>query len=71
MMKNDILELFNDIKNHKPIRVYFADEDFGVHEWNEETQRYESFLGITIEELVKIIKTPNHHIKIERVIDNE
>ena len=66
-----MLELLNDIKDRRPIRVIVNGDDFGIYEWNEETERYEAFLGFTLEELVEIIKDKDHFIKIERVIDNE
>ena len=71
MKKEDLELIYKDIEQRKPIRVIFGGDDFGVYEWNEETQRYEDFLGFTIKELIKIIKTPNHFIKIERVIYSE
>lgn len=71
MKKEDLELIYKDIENRKPIRIIFDGDDFGIYEWNEKTKRYEDFLGFTIEELIKIIKTPNHFIKIERVIDNE
>lgn len=71
-MKSEDLELiYKDIEQRKPIRVIIGGDDFGIYEWNGETKRYEDFLSFTIEELIKILKTPNHTIKIERVIDSE
>lgn len=67
MKTENVSALVDDIAKRRPIRIYIDNDDFGIHEWNEETGRYEAFLGFTIEELIKILKTPNHNIKIERV----
>ena len=67
-MKNlEKLELFkNHLKNKKDFRVIFDGDDFGIYKYNEETNRYEGFIGyLTLEGMLEAINTEDYFIKLE------
>lgn len=68
MKINDLWKKY--LMEHKPIRVIFTGEDYGIYKYNEKLNRYEGEIGhIKFEDVLKILNEFEevNHIKIEMI----